>query len=158
MHHLVLRLEGCAGAMALEGRRRLSYVQFLREEAHLHVCPAGRQFGTPDWTPFRAGHLSQSARDSAARIASLLWDYLVVTRHAQANPFAAVVRKASEESAPRQANRGAVPPNVLDLVMTCMDRRQSRQPRTFASTGAIDSSCSYTVGLDFGLLRGSWPT
>jgi len=102
----------------------LSYVQFLREEAHLHVCPAGRQFGTPDWTPFRAGHLSQSARDSAARIASLLWDYLVVTRHAQANPFAAVVRKASEESAPRQANRGAVPPNVLDLVMTCMDRRQ----------------------------------
>lgn len=101
----------------------LRYVQFLREEAHLHVCPAGRQFGSPDWTPFRAGRLSQSARDSATRIASLLWDYLVVTRHAQANPFLALVRKASEESAPRQADRGAVPPNVLDLVLTCMDRR-----------------------------------
>ena len=103
----------------------LAYGEFLQHEAHHYVCPSGLRPNDPAWTPFR-GRLAPQSIAAAHKITGQLFAFWQEAGYIGRSPYSGwgQARKVARES----PSRRAVPPQLIELVLRCMEERKKRTP------------------------------
>lgn len=106
------------------------YVEFLRTQAHLYICPTGLRPGAEGWTPFRSGALDPTSIDSTARILGTMYRHFAGAGVAvsDSNPF-----EGLGNAALRRRSKPEVEPTLnKEIVARALDRIAA-EPKTTES-------------------------
>lgn len=99
----------------------LVYGEFMQHEAANHVCPSGIRPGDTRWTPFR-GRMAPQTIAAAHKIAALMFDFWQEAGYIRRSPYSGW---GKARHVPRDSpSRRAVPPQLIELVLRCMDERE----------------------------------